>query len=393
MRSHESGRRFSHWLAFIHVKYLRAACLASAVVMAVACAKTTARAPNTQSAAPPPSAASLSGSDGAAITESSQCLIGGNVLVASGPPDNFVFAGRAHMRDPIVSVYGGAQHDYVTFGVKPNQDANSWWELNFTSEVAGLTLGQKQYHQAARSRGRDRPQAGFDVTSGSHGCERVLGDFRIDDVKWIGDKVERFTAVFAQHCDEQVGALTGCIHFDNPFLRQADAELSGAPPPTTSESVPAANAYPPTHQGYRAHDPSPCLGGGSVVFTDAGPGDRLTSGQRLERMPLRVRRNAKDNTIYVEGEQNEHRRSFSFGTADRTPLSPRFYTMIQGDRRSTGSFGMGVGYTGCQVAVARFRVHELAEQDGAPKRGTFTYEMQCERAESEVMRGCVHFEN
>jgi hypothetical protein len=240
----------------------------------------------------------------------------------------------------------------------------------------------------------------LDISHASSGCMRTRGKFRIYDLEWVGDKVERFTGTFTQHCDERPEALTGCLHFENPFLRQADADLSHAAStasatlPPVPLPAPVGPASPPSHEAYRAHDPTPCLGGGNALFVDAGPGDPLVVGQQLvSRQPFNANFGSGMVGLRIETVVPGQRGwTFGFGSGKK-PLSTGLYTMILGDRRSTGDVSVSVGYSGCQIGVARFRVHELLEQAGKPQRATVTFEIQCERSENEVLRGCVHFEN
>jgi hypothetical protein len=221
------------------------------------------------------------------IKEPSACLTGGNILAVSGAPGEFTFDGSARIKDPMVTVYANPELDHIHFELNTAPTRESRWGLDFASDHPGLPFTTREYMQAVRSRGVGQMGSTLDVIHDSSGCMRTRGKFRIYDLEWVGNKVERFTGTFTQHCDERPEVLTGCLHFENPFLRQADADLSHAAStaPATVPPVPlpalVGPGSVPSHETYRAHDPTPCLGGGNALFVDAGPGDPLVVGQQF----------------------------------------------------------------------------------------------------------------
>jgi hypothetical protein len=89
--------------------------------------------------------------------------------------------------------------------------ANEGWRLAFAPPL-NVPLRIGRYDGVVRAPSRDATHAGLEISGRSTGCNTVSGWFEIRELGYTSN-VERFDALFEQHCNNAAAALRGEIRF------------------------------------------------------------------------------------------------------------------------------------------------------------------------------------
>lgn len=95
----------------------------------------------------------------------------------------------------------------------PTDAAHNYANLNFSTDSLGMALAPGTYNMVEREEFTTPGHAGLDVDTTWGSCNKLSGEFTIQDIGFDGGTVDSFTASFAQTCDGYTDGLTGCIHY------------------------------------------------------------------------------------------------------------------------------------------------------------------------------------
>ncbi|HKY34623.1 MAG TPA: hypothetical protein VJN18_01680 [Polyangiaceae bacterium] len=322
------------------------------------------------------------------VKDATPCLGGGNVMVVAGEAASF-FPNRYVVIKDVHADFGldawSEKKAVMLHAAKLTSEAGGNWDMYITSRKLGYPVRAGNYAEAERAGFESKGRLGFSLTGAGTACNSSSSNVNISEIRWVGEHVSSLTATFAHQCDGDEARVTGCVHVDNPLLLQAERDLRGAPAAAPNENT-----------AYQAHDPGPCLGGGSRFFVEADrahgamrhwPSKRsLTFTQPKTRIGASTSQTALRLDIEKRGEVPWH---LTFSAKKPLSVGP-FYAAVAGHVQASGDAWLAVGHESCGVDVARFRLHDLDLAKGS-ERGTVTFEIQCRRRNA-VLRGCVHFE-
>lgn len=133
--------------------------------------------------------------------------------------------------------------------------SGQFWSLNFAT-IAGGTLSPGFFDDTARFPFQSIFQPGLDFALDGRGCNRSLGRFLIGEATFSGTTIQRFHAVFEQHCEYASAWVRGDIWID--------AAGSTSVPPL---ALPAAPSTPTTFFSAQSTAGDPVGQGHSVSYT------------------------------------------------------------------------------------------------------------------------------
>lgn len=168
------------------------------------------------------------------ISEPAVCLTGRNILALSGDASDFIFKGHTVITDGEFGATAADRRDLIHVRVRPaRSDQGSHWLMTISSRSLGQLLQVQDYPYAERAFSELYRTAGFSFEGNGRGCNRSTSRFKIYAIKWVGRNLAELTATFAQQCENSTMALTGCIHFENRMLIDAEQALRKSKPTPT----------------------------------------------------------------------------------------------------------------------------------------------------------------
>jgi hypothetical protein len=168
------------------------------------------------------------------ISEPAVCLTGGNILALSGDASDFIFKGHTVITNGEFGATAADRRDLLHVRVRPvRSDQGSHWLMTISSRSLGQLLQVQDYPYAERALFEPYRTAGFSFEGNGRGCNRSISRFKIYASKWVGRNLAELTATFAQQCENSTKALTGCIHFENRMLIEAERALPNSKPTRT----------------------------------------------------------------------------------------------------------------------------------------------------------------
>jgi hypothetical protein len=189
-------------------------------------------------------------------------------------------------------------------------------------------------------------------------------------------------ALFFTPCDSNQPACTGTFQIT---MAKASA------PATPIASSWTLTLHPPVGLG----DPSPCLGGGNVLFLNGEAGDFIHPGmETINTGTFTVNRSTFDVSVSVD---TAGFWSLHFSTDEiNVPLDTQVYQNTERwpfeDPGHPGLDVSGDG-SGCNISTGAFQVEDLQVTPGGSLTSfTATFEQHCEAA-APALRGCIHVGN
>jgi hypothetical protein len=145
--------------------------------------------------------------------------------------------------------------------------------------------------------------------------------------------------------------------------------------------------------------PAPCLVGGDVLFFD-GSGWIFTGTQTVTLGTFTTSAYTAADWVDLRVTPSDPGQGlwWHLDFSSRQLEQPLRTQVYEGAQRaafaSPGHPGIDVGGDGrgCNAISGRFQIHELDWMGGTLSRFTATFEQFCEQSPSNVLRGCVHFE-
>jgi hypothetical protein len=172
-----------------------------------------------------------------------------------------------------------------------------------------------------------------------------------------------------------------------------EIRLSLASDPLTVVASISADVVAPAGVG----SPAACLVGGNVLFFD-GSGWVFTGTQTVTVGTFSANASAQDVRLWITPSDPAQGSWWDLEFSTREiglPMTTQVYDDAQrAPFASPGHPGIDIGGDGrgCNTISGRFQVEELAWSGTTLTRFTATFEQFCEQSQTNVLHGCVHFE-
>jgi hypothetical protein len=233
------------------------------------------------------------------------------------------------------------------------------WSLTLEAP-ASQQLGIGTYNFAERWPFQSPARPGLDISGEGRACNRVTGRFRVDEAVYTASNaVQRFHAVFEQHCEGLSAALRGQIWID----------ANGFPaPPISSMPIPAS---PTTFFSFASDAGDPVGGGQSSSYSLASA--KFTAWAHPSRPAVNI--SMMDPQAAVFGWE------ISFEAPSGVRLLPGTYAnATRYPTQAPGVPGLAVfGSTGCNALTGSFTVSEATYgPQGEVLRFRATFEQHCQ---------------
>jgi hypothetical protein len=181
--------------------------------------------------------------------------------------------------------------------------------------------------------------------------------------------------------------ITGCIHYENELLLEAERDLQDPQGRAAALLAPAADGAPPSRH---ALDAAACGTSGSRFVVEAEPKHGLLTKTRyevLDHPKVEARGSTSEGSLSLRIQQPGLTDwQIELLTSPR-PLGPGLYSVIAGYSKNNARVYFAADANGCKPAVARVLVHELSRDGDA---GLLTFEVQCGDRNA-VLHGCARF--
>ena len=235
------------------------------------------------------------------------------------------------------------------------------WSLHL-SAPAGASLVPGLLDDTARWPVQAATQPGLDFTFGGRGCNASTGRFVIGDATYSGTEIQRFHAVFEQHCENASAALVGDIWVDAAGTSTVPPlSLPGGPvTPVTLFSTQSAVGDPIGHGQSSSYALS------SAVFTPTLDTDRRH---------VNVRVAGPDGSTFwlldFGAPAGQQLATGVYANAARWPFQPA----------TTPGFSVTGNGAGCNTVTGQFTVLEIQyDASNAVQRFHATFEQHCDGA-------------
>lgn len=235
------------------------------------------------------------------------------------------------------------------------------WSLHLSAPV-GASLVPGLLDDTARWPVQATTQPGLDFTFGGRGCNASTGRFVIGDASYSGTDIQRFHAVFEQHCENASAALVGDIWVDA-------AGTSTVPP----LSLPSGPASPVTLFSTQSAVGDPIGRGQSSSYALSSA--VFTPTLDTDRRHVNVRVAGPDGTTFwlldFGAPAGQQLAAGVYANAARWPFQP-------GTVPGLSVTGNGAG---CNTVTGQFTILEIQyDASNAVQRFHATFEQHCDGA-------------
>jgi hypothetical protein len=137
----------------------------------------------------------------------------GSYLYMSSESGDFVGGGTTHtLSGSGLSVSGNG--DYISLNYQDN--SNEFWSADFKGMVGLTDLVVGYYPNLMRYPFHNPARGGLSVDGEGRGCNQLTGWFAIDSVSYVNGTFHAVDLRFEQHCDGDLAALHGALHYVAP---------------------------------------------------------------------------------------------------------------------------------------------------------------------------------
>lgn len=143
------------------------------------------------------------------------CLVGGNMFILDGDPQDYVHAGSLVLDDADWAFsQSGDPIDVVLIDVTTERGMGEWWYVWFATDAIPAPLAVGHYPDAMREPFEDPGHPGLWIAGNGAGCNMIGGQFEIHDLEIVDGTIQRITATWEQFCELGPHALRGCVHWE-----------------------------------------------------------------------------------------------------------------------------------------------------------------------------------
>ena len=295
----------------------------------------------------------------------------GNYIYLQSDPGDYVDAGGTFTytaADALISVSPGGNQ----LSVRVNGDQNWFGDFQAMSSIAQLELGY--YGNLRRYPFHNPVRGGLDWFGEGRGCNTLTGWFVVDKVTYTSGTLSALDLRFEQHCEGNVPALHGQIHWDASDTTQPPGPIQ--PPPGLWQPAPGS---------------TPTVG--NYIYLQSDPGDYIGQGKTFTYTPA-------DTTIWVSPAGN----GLSVGVglswngdfqamSSIAELQPGYYGKLQRfpfhnpARGGLSWYGEG---RGCNTLTGWFVVDSVTYTSGTLGAFDLRFEQHCE-GDLAALHGQIHW--
>ena len=183
----------------------------------------------------------------------------GNYVYLASDAGDYIGRGQTYLYDGSAAVLGVTGSGYsVRMSVAGDQKWNG--EIRLPNSLPGLSTGY--FPDLTRAPFADPAIGGLDWSGEGRGCNRIMGWAIIDKITIVDNVVTELDARFQQHCEGNLSALRGQVHWTR----------------ANADGVPPGGPQPIPRDLWRA-DASAVPASGNYVYLNSAPGDYIGSGR------------------------------------------------------------------------------------------------------------------